>query len=294
MITQPLPPFMLTPRPPVGGLAVLAGSSTSGAAALICAAARDPTLETGIGQEELAVRSSSKSRAASMRERNKVEESDDVSSASRRDEILAASAIVFSEKGYRASTIQDIARRMNFTSAALYYYFKSKQDILSEIITRPIMKLIVMAEDVEAGQGSSAEKLHELIRRHITMMLKERDLFSILLRERLELSPEGATRLTELEEMYYIKVRAMIRDGTRAGVLRPVNPKVAALAMIGMVNWVLRWYRDSRDYSPTEIAEMMFDIFYNGTVEPQPLAAHSGAEGPESSDRAGADGKSTD
>ncbi|MDN5925910.1 MAG: TetR/AcrR family transcriptional regulator [Hyphomicrobiales bacterium] len=294
MTTQPLPLLIPTPRPPINALAVFAGGPACGAAALICGAARDPTLETGIGQEELAVRSSSKSRTASTRERNKVEQSDDVSSASRRDEILAASTIVFSEKGYRACTIQDIAKKMGFTSAALYYYFNSKQDILSEIITRPIMKLIVMAEDVEAGQGSSTEKLHELIRRHITMMLKERDLFNILLRERLELSPEGATRLTELEEMYYIKVRAIIRAGTRAGVLRPVNPKVAALAMIGMVNWVLRWYRDSRDYSPTEVAEMMFDIFYNGTVEPQSLVAHSGAERSEPPERAEAGGKSTD
>ena len=175
---------------------------------------------------------------------------------------------------------------MGFTSAALYYYFNSKQEILGEIITRPILKLIVMVEDVEAGQGSSAEKLHEIIRRHITMMLKERDLFTILLRERVELSAEDAARLTELEEMYYIKVRAVISSASRLGELRAVNPKVAALALIGMVNWVLRWYRDSRDYSPTEIAEVMFDIFYHGMVEPQHLAVNGGPEVPAASDRA--------
>lgn len=192
--------------------------------------------------------------------------SDDVPALSRREEILAAAAAVFSDRGYQASTIQDIAGAMGFTSAALYYYFNSKQEILSEIIIRPVQKLIAMAEGVEAEPLTGVQKLHELIRRHISMMLGEREPFVILLRERVELSEEGATRLADLEDQYYARVRAIIVAAQETGEFREVNAKTSALALIGMVNWVLRWYRDGRDLTPAQIADTMFDTFYRGVA----------------------------
>lgn len=202
--------------------------------------------------------------------------SEDAPAPTRREEILTAAAAVFSDRGYQASTIQDIAGAMGFTSAALYYYFSSKQEILSEIITRPVHKLIAMAEGVEAEPLTGMEKLNALIHRHIGMMLGEREPFIILLRERVELSEDGAARLAELEDQYYARVRSIIVAAQEAGEFRDVNAKMAALALIGMVNWVLRWYRDGRDLAPAQIADMMFDTFYRGVAAGPDGSAGSG------------------
>jgi len=191
---------------------------------------------------------------------------DEQSTSNRREDVLRAAAIVFSDKGYRASTIQDIGQALGITSAALYYYFESKQEILSEIIMRPLVQLIDMADEVARSSRSDKEKLAEVIRRHIAMMLSKRELFTILLRERVELSTKDAKRLADLEERYYQKVRAIVTGAVDKKEAREVNSRVAALALIGMINWVLRWYRPDGPLTEEEIASNMSDIFFHGIL----------------------------
>lgn len=175
-----------------------------------------------------------------------------------------AAAAVFSDKGYRASTIQDIGRELGTTSAALYYYFGSKQEILGELIVRPVRQLREMAAEVAQSPLSNREKLGEIVRRHIDMMLKQRELFTIFLRERVELEAQHAGRLAEMEEEYYRQIRSIIDDAARAGEMRDVNRQMLALGIIGMTNWVLRWYRPDGPLTADEIAAAFMDMVAGG------------------------------
>jgi len=203
---------------------------------------------------------------------------EDQPSRGRREEVLNVAAAVFSEKGYRASTIQDIGRELGITSAALYYYFTSKQEILSELIVRPVKQLEAMSAEVAASDLSNRDKLCEIVHRHIDMMLTQRDLFTIFLRERVELEPGPAKKLASLEEEYYRKIRHIVEAAERAGELRPVNPQLVALGIIGMTNWVLRWYKPSGSLSRDQIATGLMDIVLGGIFkEPQGGAKPKGA-----------------
>ncbi|MEP9350898.1 TetR/AcrR family transcriptional regulator [Xanthobacter sp. KR7-225] len=183
-----------------------------------------------------------------------------------------AAAAVFSDKGYRASTIQDIGRELGTTSAALYYYFGSKQEILGELIVRPVRQLREMAADVARSPLSNRAKLGEIVRRHIAMMLKQRELFTIFLRERVELEPQHAARLAEMEEEYYHQIRGIIEDAARAGEMRPVNRQMLALGIIGMTNWVLRWHKPDGALGADEIASAYMDILSGGAFRGPPEA----------------------
>lgn len=194
---------------------------------------------------------------------------DGLPTRSRREEVLAAAADVFSEKGYRSSTIQDIGRALGFTSGALYYYFDSKQDMLSEIIVRPMNQLIEAATTISATNDSNADKLKALIASHVTMTIEQRELFTILLRERVELSPTGAAKLAALEDDYYAHIRAIIEAGITAGEFNVDNPNIAALGLIGTVSWVVRWYRNDGHLNATQIAEEQYKILFNG-LAPRP------------------------
>lgn len=192
---------------------------------------------------------------------------EDQSNRTRREEVLGVAASVFSEKGYRASTIQDIGRELDITSAALYYYFTSKQEILSELIVRPIQQLEAMSAEVAASSLSNREKLFEIMRRHIEMMLQQSELFTIFLRERVELEPVHAKRLAELEEKYYRRVRGVVEAAQKEGELRAVNPQLVALGVIGMTNWVLRWYKPDGQLSMAEIAAGLMDVVEGGVFK---------------------------
>lgn len=197
--------------------------------------------------------------------------------AERREEFLQAAARIFSEKGYRASTIQDIGRELGITSAALYYYFSGKQDILSELIVRPIVFLQEMAQEVAGTPRTAQEKIAEIVHRHLDLMLSQRSLFTIFLRERVELEPKHAARLADLEERYYRSVLAILKDAKAEGVLKHVDVRLAALSLIGMTNWVLRWYRPDRALGPSEIADGLLEILAGGVFVRPESAAESRA-----------------
>lgn len=204
-----------------------------------------------------------------MTARNQVENSEKqlrVHSEERREQVIDAAIRVFYSKGYRAATIQDIANELGFTGAALYYYVKSKQDLLVEVIQEPSRRLIAMTERVAAVNVRPIEKLRMIIGEHLKIMLRNKELFSILLRERIELPPEKAEQLARLDSDYYDAVKNQVRDAMEGGELKSESPEVVTLALLGMVNWTLLWYREDRPLQDQDIADIFFRIFYEGTA----------------------------
>jgi hypothetical protein len=99
------------------------------------------------------------------------------------------------------------------------------------------------------------------------MMLQQSELFTIFLRERVELEPVHAKRLAELEEKYYRRVRGVVEAAQKEGELRAVNPQLVALGVIGMTNWVLRWYKPDGQLSMAEIAAGLMDVVEGGVFK---------------------------
>lgn len=184
----------------------------------------------------------------------------------RREKLIDAAIRVFYRKGYRGSTIQDIADEMGFTGAAIYYYVRSKQDLLVEVIQEPSRRLIAMAQRIAATDNSPLEKVQRLFHEHLKIMLRDRELFSILLRDRIELPAEKIELLAQLDREYYSLVKSQISEAATAGQLDVKSVEVATLAVLGMVNWTLLWYREDGPLQDQEIADIFFDIFYSGTM----------------------------
>lgn len=194
----------------------------------------------------------------------------------RHAEVLQAAIRVFYRKGYRASTIQDVSDELNFTSAALYYYVKSKQELLVNIVMEPNKHLIKIAEHLLAMDIPAVERLRRIILEHVTFLLSKREMFGVMNRERVELDPDTAKTLAEYEERYYKLVRTIIAKAVDAGEIVVDNLSVATLALIGMVNWTTRWYREDGSQSPEQIAHHFFNIYFVGVAprtRPSPTLA---------------------
>jgi TetR/AcrR family transcriptional regulator, cholesterol catabolism regulator len=182
----------------------------------------------------------------------------------RHAEVIRTASRIFFEKGYRATTIQDIGSAMNFTSAALYYYIGSKQQILVEIVLEPNRQLVKCAERISRLDIPPTEQLRKIIIEHVTLMLREREMFGVMFRERIELAEEHLNILRELEERYFTLVRSIISRGVEANQLVVGDVSVATLALIGMINWTTRWFRKDGKLSPEQIAQNYFDYIYLG------------------------------
>lgn len=184
----------------------------------------------------------------------------------RRDEVLAAASRVFYRRGYRTATMHDIAEEMNLTSGALYHYIRTKDDLLEEIVIETMRRLIAMGDSVTVLDISPVEKIRRLLREHLALMMRHRELFFITYRERIELAEAPRAKLGELEDQYYHIIRRIIADAVDQRELAVESPTVSALALIGMMDWTLLWYRPGAGLETDDIADMYFNLFVFGSA----------------------------
>lgn len=185
----------------------------------------------------------------------------------RYEEILEAAASVIADKGYRAASINDIAGELGVTAAALYHYVESKEDLLADICARAGDRLHRAALEVSALDISAREKLHLIFHRHLELIESSRPVFTIIVQERSELPIERRPELVEGERLYFATILSLLRELDRPA---DIDPRIAAYGMMGMLNWVLRWYSRDGTYDVREIADQFFRIFLDGFTAATP------------------------
>src|SRR6476661_5225787 len=88
----------------------------------------------------------------------------------RKEQIYSTASSLFSERGYHATTVRDIAARLNMQGGSLYAHIDSKEDVLWEIVSRAAEQFLQAARPVAASNLSCAEKLREMVRAHVAIV----------------------------------------------------------------------------------------------------------------------------
>jgi len=159
----------------------------------------------------------------------------------RRMEILHAALRAFRERGYYATTLDDIADQLDIRKTALYHYFPDKEAILYECHRESLAELDRILDGARR-LDSAPEKLAHVIREHVRVMTDTLE-GSPLAFEVTALAPERQREVIAARDRYERALRRMIQDGIAAGDFRPTNAKTAVFAILGAINWIARWYR---------------------------------------------------
>ena len=183
-----------------------------------------------------------------------------------REEILVAAAQIFSQKGFHATSMQDIAGAVNLQKASLYYHVSSKQEILVDLLDRALDLLIERLEAVVKTEEPPEERLRIAMRVYLETLEEYRDLASVLLLEHRSLDPQYHDRHIPRRDRFERIWRDLINAGRDSGAFRPVDPSLTARALLGVMNWTVTWYRPNGTLSAAEIAEMFVDLFLNGLL----------------------------
>jgi len=181
-----------------------------------------------------------------------------------RQRIIRAAAEIYRECGYERAGMTDIARRLDMTAPALYWYFRSKEAILLAFLEHTIADLIRFVRNlVRADQPK--ERLWEFMYAYALWQLQQQELSAAYERIfalghlRNSLPEKQRQRVTSLEREFYGMCRALIAgvQGKRktAGAVAPV-----AFAMIGMVEHLISWYRLSGTMSVKQVATLYADL----------------------------------
>jgi len=196
----------------------------------------------------------------------------------RRDEIMAAATEVFKAKGYEAGTLEDVAASLDLRRASLYYYFRSKSQLLSALCERTMSLILRTTEDLERIEDP-AQRLEALLRLHVSMVAREHGLFTVWFDERASLEDQEHARVFEREYLRHLV--ANVEAAMRAGLLPRADAYLTSLALLGMMSWIYKWYdparHDAEAYARTCAALLLAPR--GATARARPVRRGSGGAG---------------
>lgn len=190
----------------------------------------------------------------------------------RLDQILIAAAEVFHAKGYHATSMDDVARAANITKPGLYYYIKSKEELLFNIMMFTLdgyeRRVVTPARAI----ADPEERLRFMITNHVLSIAENGQVLTIITEEMAGLTPANLRTIKERKRGFLNFIRATLKELQALGRLRRVDVTLAALGMQGMIMWLSYWYKPNGPVSKEEAAAQYGEILLNGLLLPKPEA----------------------
>ena len=187
----------------------------------------------------------------------------------RRTEILHSALRVFRARGYHATTLEDIAAQLGIRSAALYHYFPDKDAILYACHREGLAEVERILSEAKAKYSSARDQLRYAIHEHVRVMTDTLE-GSALALEVSALSPRRRAEVIAERDQYERALRDIVTDGVRRGEFRAVDPRLAIFAVLGAINWIVRWYRPPPEgaVGPAELGAHFADHLVEGLTPP--------------------------
>ena len=181
-----------------------------------------------------------------------------------RERIRQEAAALFREKGFNGASMADLAAEVGMTKSSLYHHFPSKQALLSEIVERTVSRVTPMIEEIVSLDLPAEERLRRSVVLHTIEGIKDRDALACFVEEGRFLSPDFMAAHITKRDYYEGLFRRILAEGVDEGVFAVPDFGVAARAILGMCNSVVRWYRPGGQHSPDEIAALFADFALRG------------------------------
>lgn len=164
----------------------------------------------------------------------------------RQEQIVSAAADVFRERGYEAGSLDDVALALDLRKASLYYYVKSKSELLYLIFDRAISVALKKLEELKAIADPRA-RLSALIRHQATLVASDPSLFAVFFDQRPGLSDDHLEEMLAKEREYVREYVDAVAVAMTADVLPRGDVRMTAHAVLGMTNWTYKWFDPARD-----------------------------------------------
>lgn len=188
------------------------------------------------------------------------------------DALLKAAAALIAEKGFEATAIRDVGRRLEVSLGGMYYYFASKDDLLFQIQHRTFEALLQAQEQIAARPGAAADRLGRLLAGHLAFVERHPHEMKICTYQLESLKGDYYDRVLAVRRRYYRLLADTVAEllaGPGRRVQESARSRHLTLFIFGMLNWSLTWYRASRDGPVEGLAREMLDLVLHGARPPR-------------------------
>lgn len=188
--------------------------------------------------------------------------------AAKRDAVLRAAVRMFNERGFFATSLDDVAASLGISKRTIYHYLANKDQVLLECITIGLEQLLAAADDARAEPGNGRDRLVKFLRRYVEINMDD---FGICVSRTGEeaLSRESLPRYRALKKKIDVAMRQILTEAVEDGSIGPIDVKMTAFTLAGALNWPGRWYDPKGALTPAQISEAMVKVLMGG-LDPRP------------------------
>ena len=179
------------------------------------------------------------------------------------ESLLAVAVAVFNERGYEATSMDELAQRAGVTKSALYHHVPGKEELLRLAVDRALDRLFAVTREPEATTGPAIGRLEHVVRGSVRVLAAELPFVTLLLRVRGNTDVERAAleRRREFDRVVSDLVRAAEEEGT----VRPdVDPSLIGRLLFGTVNSLAEWYHPGGPLSADDLADALVATTFDG------------------------------
>lgn len=184
------------------------------------------------------------------------------------EEILKVAAACFNQRGYQATTLEDIASHVGISRVTFYTYFKNKEAVLKKVLDRMFKTYQQGLEAIFTASLPRQEKLRRAVAHHIACLTTDQAA-RFFLSEEKNFPPQLTRYVQQTQRKIEQLVEQEIASGIERGEIIAVNPRLLTQAFLGMCNWLYRWYLPDDSIPPEEIIETFTRIFESGSLLPR-------------------------
>jgi TetR/AcrR family transcriptional regulator, cholesterol catabolism regulator len=201
--------------------------------------------------------------------------------ATRQGQILETAARVFCERGYEKTSMGDIAAAVGMTKAGVYHHIAGKEDLLAAIMNYGMDLFEERVLSRTRGIADPLERLRATARGHLLLVLRDRPKeVTVILHEGGALPASARARLDARKKRYIRFLESTIRELVMRRVARPIDPTVAAYALLGMVNWTYQWFRPGGRLDEKGLAGSMTDFYLAALLRGAPAPGRTRRRAP--------------
>ncbi|WP_243028879.1 TetR/AcrR family transcriptional regulator [Thermus albus] len=170
----------------------------------------------------------------------------------RREQILSIASHLFSQRGYHATSMRDLAKELNLQGGSLYAHIASKEELLIEVVRRAAERFLAVLDSLE---GDPVAKLKGLVQGHLRVIAEELPRATVFFHEWKHLSPPLLEEAKALRRKYEEGVQGIIQEGVEQGVFHVPSVRLATLFVLSALNWTYQWYRPDGPLSLEKLSE---------------------------------------
>ncbi|MBI5602206.1 MAG: TetR/AcrR family transcriptional regulator [Deltaproteobacteria bacterium] len=183
-----------------------------------------------------------------------------------KEKLLKTAIDLFAAKGFRGTSIRDIAQAMGMSISNIYHYFGSKEGLLLAILEESSQRLVYRLKEITQKDMEPLERFELLLETHIRISearMNEAKIFSL---DEEHLSPEGNKVNRQIQREILNIYLGELKTLKKSGHIHSRNLTVLAFNIFGTINWLLRWYRTDGALTLEQICREIISFILYGVI----------------------------